>query len=290
MFKKTNQMFKCTASNLGRKSRSGAMIAAFVAGMLAMTGCEILSICTFPSNKLATTAALPAGKFVAMDFGDGFLEIAVDGSGYRLQSEGRTEYLELFELDGFVGFNSRHAIPNPDEMELIPESQREMIENVLSNGLRPWKFGAIEFYGEAFMMLIPSLIVDEVAMYIEQNHIKLIDGGISHSAAYRAAQEQVRAEKKANAGELQKFLGLDDLHPVENKILMTTPDQLEEMMADLLRTDYLVPIVYLPASASGALQGLEDEELIEALREYNQPLAQRYEHIMAAFEARNEDD
>ena len=294
---KSNQMIKLSARSLGQKSRSGAAIAALVTGMLAMTGCEILSICTFPSDRLATASTLPMGKFVILksDIEEDAraIEVVADGSGYRIEGQwnlggSKGEYLELFELDGFLGFNSRPAIPSQDEMELVPERQREILKDFLSNGIHPWQFGAVEVYGDAFMVLVPFLMVDEVAMFIKQNDVQIIDGDISHSAAYQIAMEQERAKKKANAGVLQKRLGLDDLSSPANQILTVTPEQLEEFTGEFLRRDLLLPLVYLPVSMSDAIQGLEEVELVEVLREHYKPLADRYEHVMAAFEAREE--
>lgn len=276
---------------LCRINSNTALSVVMIVCATALSGCEILSICTFPSDKLAASSALPTGKFVTVFDNelndDSLLEVVEDGVGYRMLSENSAEYLELFELDGYLGFNLRKAMPKSNEMKQVPEMQREMINGVHRNGIYPWHFGAIEMYGDAFMMLVP-MADDTVEAYLKQHDILIISGGISQSASRKNEHSHGRTDKNENAGEVDKLFAQADLSSYENPVLVINPDQLEHLTGELLRSDSLIPLVYLPKSVSDDFHGLEDDELIQAMREYNRSLADRYEHIMSAFEARED--
>ncbi len=292
MMKKPNRASIYTTAHMNRRYFPKWITLLIMTSVLAISGCETLSICTFPSDKRATSSVLPTGRFIKLNpnqGGDESIQIAVDKMGYRVGTENRTEYLELFELDGYLGFGSRNALPTQSEMESVPEMQRKMINDAFETGLHPWRFGAIEVYGDAILMLIPSLLLDEVHEYIELNKIQLINGGISDSAAQQIIANEKLAQEKKNAGPLQQRLGLYDASSTENAILMVSPDQLELITSELLQRDLLMPFVLFPEAAYNTLQGVEDNQL-DAIRQLNPPLADRYEYIMNAFQAREDLD
>ncbi len=236
--------------------------------MLVITGCETLSISTFPSEKRAINSALPTGKFKKItpdQGGDESIEISISQLGYRVQSKNMTEYLELFELNGFLGFGSRNALPIQSEMESLPQEQRDMIEDAFETGLHPWRFGVIEMYDDAILMLIPSLIVDEVHEYVESNDFQLINGGISDSAAEQIAANERLVQAKENAGPLEKHFGLYNSSSAENAILLVSPQQLEKITAELLQKDLLVLYMFIPESHYSPLLEIEDGRL-DAIR------------------------
>lgn len=259
--------------------KAGISVVFLGACITMLSGCEILSICTYPSDKLITKDALAVGVFNALGVDDS-LEITKDGLGYRFMIDGHVEYLEFFELDGYTGFCSRPAMAAADELSSFSESQRSMVKDIQSHGIYPWRFGAFEKYGDAFVMLTP---MDGVEKYCDAHNIFSIRGDVDLSAA----EKSVRKSKREGADVFARTFGrIGDMSDSDNHVLVITPDQLEEMISELLAEDMMLPMVYLPENDAKEFDGMDEEDILDALRVTNKLLVDRIEQIVGAFEAR----